>query len=104
MLLHPAFGDHQVATVTAEVEARTIGARTLRGSFEWPHRSRIASFPWRVLSVGQLPPPPTPQPRPHRTPPTRAQPSQHLIGGAFDLGRSCHSLLARGLGARVRRR
>ncbi|NUP78352.1 MAG: hypothetical protein HOV96_12495 [Nonomuraea sp.] len=27
VLLHVAFGDHQVATVTAEVEARTIGAR-----------------------------------------------------------------------------
>jgi hypothetical protein len=26
VLLHPAFGDHQVANVTAEVEARTIGA------------------------------------------------------------------------------
>ena len=30
MLLHPAFGDHQVANVTAEVEARTIGARAHR--------------------------------------------------------------------------
>ncbi|MGI8460352.1 MAG: hypothetical protein ACR2OC_01775 [Solirubrobacterales bacterium] len=28
VLLHPAFGDHQVAQVTAEVEARTIGAVT----------------------------------------------------------------------------
>ncbi len=27
VLLHPAFGDHQVADVTTEVEARTIGAR-----------------------------------------------------------------------------
>ena len=27
MLLHVAFGDHQVANVTADVEARTIGAR-----------------------------------------------------------------------------
>ena len=26
VLLHPALGDHQVAQVTAEVEARTIGA------------------------------------------------------------------------------
>ena len=36
VLLHPAFGDHQVANVTAEVEARTIGAastsrRSIRG-------------------------------------------------------------------------
>ena len=29
VLLHVAFGDHQVAPVTAEVEARTIGARVL---------------------------------------------------------------------------
>jgi hypothetical protein len=28
VLLHPAFGDHQVATLTAEVQARTIGAVT----------------------------------------------------------------------------
>jgi hypothetical protein len=28
VLLHPAFGDHQVATLTAEVEARTVGAVT----------------------------------------------------------------------------
>jgi hypothetical protein len=28
VLLHPAFGDHQVATLTADVEARTIGAVT----------------------------------------------------------------------------
>ena len=28
VLLHPAFGDHQVAIVTADVEARTIGAST----------------------------------------------------------------------------
>jgi hypothetical protein len=27
VLLHPAFGDHQVSMYTAEVEARTIGAR-----------------------------------------------------------------------------
>ena len=30
VLLHPAFGDHQVADVTVEVEARTIGAGVLR--------------------------------------------------------------------------
>ena len=29
VLLHPAFGDHQVANVTTEVEARTIGAHRL---------------------------------------------------------------------------
>jgi len=30
VLLHPAFGDHQVANVSADVEARTIGASTNR--------------------------------------------------------------------------
>jgi hypothetical protein len=30
VLLHPAFGDHQVADVTVEVEARTIGASVHR--------------------------------------------------------------------------
>ena len=30
ILLHPAFGDHQVANVAADVEARTIGARAYR--------------------------------------------------------------------------
>ena len=30
VLMHPAVGDHQVANVTAEVEARTIGARIRR--------------------------------------------------------------------------
>ncbi len=29
VLLHPAVGDHQVSTLTAEIEARTIGARRL---------------------------------------------------------------------------
>ncbi|MCW2776912.1 MAG: hypothetical protein JWN17_637 [Frankiales bacterium] len=31
VLLHPAYGDHQVANVSAEVMARTIGARTNEG-------------------------------------------------------------------------
>ena len=30
VLMHVAFGDHQVANVTAEVEARTIGASVRR--------------------------------------------------------------------------
>ncbi len=38
MLLHPAFGDHQVANVTAEVEARTIGACARRPAL-YPGRS-----------------------------------------------------------------
>jgi hypothetical protein len=38
VLMHPAFGDHQVANVAAEVEARTIGARTNRPALD-PGRS-----------------------------------------------------------------
>ena len=34
VLLHVAFGDHQVATLTAEVEARTIGAVTHAGPLD----------------------------------------------------------------------
>ena len=38
VLLHPAFGDHQVANVAADVEARTIGARAYRPAL-YPGRS-----------------------------------------------------------------
>jgi hypothetical protein len=38
VLLHPAFGDHQVANVTADVEARTIGASAYRPAL-YPGRS-----------------------------------------------------------------
>jgi len=38
VLLQPAVGDHQVATVTAEVEARTIGAAVRQNPLE-PGRS-----------------------------------------------------------------
>jgi len=38
VLLHPAFGDHQVANVAADVEARTIGASTHRPAL-FPGRS-----------------------------------------------------------------
>ena len=34
ILLHPAFGDHQVATLTAEIEARTVGAVTNAGPLD----------------------------------------------------------------------
>jgi hypothetical protein len=43
VLLHPAFGDHQVANVAAETEARTIGACAHRPAF-YPGRS-TAVFP-----------------------------------------------------------
>jgi hypothetical protein len=56
VLLHVAFGDHQVANVTADVEARTIGARVYQPALA-PGRSPdvvpywgirpLDSFPWR---------------------------------------------------------
>jgi VCBS repeat-containing protein len=58
VLLHPAFGDHQVANVAAEVEARTIGASVYQpaldpgrhweadGSAEIFDIPAIASFPF----------------------------------------------------------
>jgi len=53
VLMHVAFGDHQVSDTTAEVEARTIGARAYRPALD-PGRS-----PWRRLqlipSIGRFP-------------------------------------------------
>jgi hypothetical protein len=55
VLMHVAFGDHQVANVSAEVEARTIGAATnpafLRPGRHWGVDpgwgiARIPSFPY----------------------------------------------------------
>jgi hypothetical protein len=78
VLLHEAFGDHQVANVATEVEARVIGARLREPALD-PGRSldkrpfyripRIASYPYRgnalvVYDIGPLrgnlgtPPPP----------------------------------------------
>ena len=55
MLLHEAFGDHQVANVATEVEARVIGARLRTPALD-PGRSldrqpfyairRVPSYPW----------------------------------------------------------
>jgi hypothetical protein len=68
VLLHEAFGDHQVANVATEVEARVIGAR-LRAPALDPGRSRdrrpffrirrIRDFPWRgsALVVFDIGPP-----------------------------------------------
>jgi hypothetical protein len=68
VLLHEAFGDHQVANVTTEVEARTIGAR-VRSPMVDPGRSadrrpwygipRIERFPFggpAALVVGEIGP------------------------------------------------
>ncbi len=120
VLLHPALGDHQVATVTAEVEARTIGAAIRQNPLD-PGRSfdvqpfyaipRIASFPYdgSVLEIwdNQITPPapitntpnragPDPHGSPRKTPAAQLQKSEHLrIGGAvIDTcgGGPCHSL------------
>jgi hypothetical protein len=120
VLLHPALGDHQVATVTAEVEARTIGAAIRQDPLE-PGRSfdvdpfyaipRIAAFPYdgSVLEMWdnfQTPPAPTtntpnragpdPHGSPRKTPAAQLQKSEHLrIGGSvIDTcgGGPCHSL------------
>ena len=44
VLLHPAFGDHQVANVTTEVEARTIGASLRTPSLDPGRHSDSPSF------------------------------------------------------------
>jgi hypothetical protein len=49
VLMHVAFGDHQVSDTTAEVEARTIGARAyqpalLAGRSPWPRLQMIPSI------------------------------------------------------------
>jgi hypothetical protein len=50
VLLHPAFGDHQVATLTAEVEARTIGAVTNQNPLD-PGRIPGADPIWDIPRV-----------------------------------------------------
>jgi len=50
VLMHVAFGDHQVSDTAAEVEARTIGARAyqpalLAGRSPWPRFQMIPSIP-----------------------------------------------------------
>jgi hypothetical protein len=70
VLLHEAFGDHQVANVATETEARVIGARLRRPALD-PGRSRdktpfygikpVPRYPWRgnalvVFDTGPLRP------------------------------------------------
>lgn len=45
VLLHVGLGDHQVADVTAQVEARTIGARVHQSALE-PQRPRFSDRPY----------------------------------------------------------
>ena len=71
VLLHEAFGDHQVSNVATETEARIIGARLRTPALD-PGRSRdrvpfygikrIPSYPWKgnaltIFDVGPLRPP-----------------------------------------------
>ena len=53
VLLHVGFGDHQVADVTTEVEARTIGARVHRPLLE-PGRDRYRERPYPDRPFGPL--------------------------------------------------
>ncbi len=54
VLLHEAFGDHQVANVATEVEARTIGARAHLPAVA-PGRSRDRSPLWGILGISAYP-------------------------------------------------
>jgi hypothetical protein len=54
VLMHVAFGDHQVANVAAEVEARTIGARILLPALA-PGRSPDVTPFWGIEPVPALP-------------------------------------------------
>jgi hypothetical protein len=54
VLLHEAFGDHQVANVTAEVEARTIGARTDRPVIA-KGRSKDRVPLWGIATIRKFP-------------------------------------------------
>jgi hypothetical protein len=54
VLMHVAFGDHQVANVTADVEARTIGAKLLRPGLAAGRSPDVEPF-WGIPSIPSLP-------------------------------------------------
>lgn len=54
VLLHPAFGDHQVADLTAEIEARTIGA-SVRVPGLAPGRSTAVEPFWNIPAITSFP-------------------------------------------------
>jgi len=106
VLLHVAFGDHQVADVTAEIEARTIGARLYQPALAPGRHSSganayfalpaIPSFPWNGSAMvywdsGATPAAPLtntpprlgndPHERPRRQPSARLQKSEFLKPG-----------------------
>jgi hypothetical protein len=55
VMLHVALGDHQVAPVTADVEARTIGAKLLRRPAEAPGRNAAVEPHYGIPAFGSLP-------------------------------------------------
>jgi hypothetical protein len=54
VLLHVAFGDHQVANVTADIEARTIGARIFQPALAPGRSPDVVPF-WGIRSIPVLP-------------------------------------------------
>ncbi|GIH99769.1 hypothetical protein [Planobispora takensis] len=54
VLLHVAFGDHQVSTVTAEVEARTVGARIHRPALAAGRSPDVTPF-WGIRPLPDWP-------------------------------------------------
>jgi hypothetical protein len=55
VMLHVALGDHQVAPVSADVEARTIGAKLLRRPAEEPGRNAAVEPHYGIPAFGSLP-------------------------------------------------
>jgi hypothetical protein len=118
VLMHVAFGDHQVSDTAAEVEARTIGARAYRpvldaGRSPWTRFQlipSIGSFPFKGSAIvmwdsGTPAPPITntpnrggndPHSRPRSTPTARTQKSEFLKinGSVVDVcgGKACHAV------------
>ncbi len=118
VLMHVAFGDHQVSDTTAEVEARTIGARGYQpvldpGRSPWPRLQlipAIGKFPFGGSAIvfwdsGTPAPPITntpnrggddPHSRPRSTPAARTQKSEFLKinGHVVDVcgGMPCHAV------------
>src|SRR6185503_10978896 len=55
VMLHVALGDHQVAPVSADVEARTIGARLLRRPAEEAGRNADVEPHYGIRTIEQFP-------------------------------------------------
>jgi hypothetical protein len=55
VMMHAALGDHQVANIAADVEARTIGAHLLRRPMVDPGRSADVEPFWGIPAWSSLP-------------------------------------------------